>query len=263
MTTGFIGTGGITEAIVVGLYTCGEYEDRILISRRSRERSARLAARFPQIEVIEDNQALVYQCDQVILAVLPKDAASIIGELTFSGHQRVVSLVAGFSLSAIRNLVQPATQCFRAIPMPPVEFGLGPVPVCPPDPELMSLFNRVGDAIPLKDESLFNAFSTASASMATFFDLVANIARWMEKEKVPADQAARYVTSMMHALSKLTTQVTRDELQGMSQECLTPGGLNEQVLRGCRNENWTETLAVELDKVQLRLTEAESSGRGM
>ncbi len=253
MRTGFIGTGAITEAIVIGLYTLGGYSEPIVVSRRSRGRSTILAERFPLVEVVDDKQILVDRCDQVFISVLPKQAVEVFSQLRFAAHHRVVSLVAGLSLETIASLTAPASSCFRAIPMPPIEYGLGPTPLCPPDSELESLFNSIGNAVPVDDESLFSAFASSSATMATFFDLVAVIAKWMEVEGVSDSQSTLYVTSMMHALATLTTRVDAENLQLMSLACLTPGGLNEQVLRGCQSENWTDTVVDQLDKVRMRL----------
>ncbi len=253
MTTGFIGTGAISEAIIVGLYTCGGYSESILVSRRSEERSRTLADRFQQIEIVDDNQQLLDRCDQVFIGVLPQQTEALLSSLTFADHHRVVSLAAGLSLERIRELVVPATQCFRAIPMPPIEYGLGPTPLCPPDNKLEALFNSIGNAVPIEDEVQFSVFASGSASMATFFDLVANIANWMEVEGVDPEQAALYTSSMMHALAALTTKVDSENLQLMSQACLTPGGLNEQVLLGCQSENWSGTLRAQLDQIMLRL----------
>ncbi|MEM7292070.1 MAG: NAD(P)-binding domain-containing protein, partial [Pseudomonadota bacterium] len=221
MAIGFIGTGAITEAIIIGLYTRGAYTGRILVSRRSRERSTILAERFPQVEVVDNNQSLVDRSDELFVAVLPEQVADVLGALEFKASHRVVSLVAGLSLDELSSLVGPAMQCFRVIPMPPVEFGIGPTPVCPPDAKLQSLFDTIGNAIPVDDESLFTVFSSSTAVMASYFELVANIAAWMQEEGVDAKQATLYVTSMVNALSKLTTRVDAEKLQRMSEACLT------------------------------------------
>ena len=254
MAIGFIGTGAITEAIVVGLYSVGAYAEPILLSKRSEKRSSMLADRFPLIEVVDDNQTIVDRCDEVFVSVLPEQAAEVLSTLQFSAHHRVMSLVAGLSLDDVAVAVAPATQCFRAIPMPPIEFGLGPTSLCPPDEKFEALFNRVGNAVPVEDEMLFSAFASSSAGMAAFFDLVANIADWMEQEGIAAEQSALYTTSLVHALASLTTKVDPVNLQKMSEACLTPGGLNEQVLHGCRREGWTEIFRNQMDEIMLRLS---------
>ncbi|MEM7206461.1 MAG: NAD(P)-binding domain-containing protein [Pseudomonadota bacterium] len=254
MSIGFIGTGAITEAVVSGLYTRGAYTDRILLSRRTRERSTILAERFPQIEVISENQTLVDRCSDVFVAVLPEQASDLLDGLNFSESHRVISLVAGLSVDAIKPLIAPATQCFRAIPMPPIEFGFGPVPVFPPDEQLQALFASVGDAIPVEDEARFNAFASAGAFMATYFDFVATLAAWMEEEGVEADTAAKFSSSMVHALSKLTKRVDAEKLQKMSEACLTPGGLNEQILHALQEEGFSDSIRDQLDKIMMRLS---------
>ncbi len=250
---GFIGTGAITEAIIIGLYQCGDYQGKILISERSRSRSAKLRDLFPLVEIIADNQTIVDQCDDVVIAVLPEQAREVLSSLRFQPQHHVISVIAGIKLEALSSMIKPATQVCRAIPMPPIEFDLGPVPICPRDEQAEALFSRVGTAVAVDSETQFTALAAGSAVMAAFYELVASLARWLEQRGIPAKEASLYATNMIHSLASLTTKADASALQTMSEECLTAGGLNEQLLLGCKDAGWIEIMQTELDGIMTRL----------
>jgi pyrroline-5-carboxylate reductase len=256
MRVGFVGTGGIAEAMVTGLCRAPGATDslHILVSRRSEERSSRLRKLFPdRVEIVADNQEIVDRCRTIVIAVKPEQAEEVMTGLRFREEHRVLSLIAGMRVDRVRSLVAPAGGVFRAIPMPPVERCLGPVPLLPPDDELTSLLGRIGTVIPVTDERQFQALAASSALMASYFEIVAETAAWLEKEGVPDREAARYATSMFVALSSLFDGVETNELAEMSTECLTAGGLNEQVLTELRDREWFGTMRVRLDRIMARM----------
>jgi pyrroline-5-carboxylate reductase len=253
MIVGFLGTGAISEAIIRGLCDKANYSDRILISQRSPERSTKLAGDYDQVEVVGENALLVEKSDWVIVAVLPDQVEATLGKLTFRSDQKVISLAAGISLARLSEWVFPCAKVSRAIPMPPIEFGLGPVALCPQDQSIETLFGRIGTAVSVSDEEQFNLFGAASALMADYFDQVATVSSWMESHAMEPGTAARYTTSLYHALASLTLGQAPEDLQSMSAECLTPGGLNEQFLTTCTDSGSRDTLKAGLDDVLARL----------
>jgi len=259
MIIGFLGTGAISEAIIRGLCDKANYSDRILISQRSPERSAKLALDYNQIEVVNENALLVEKSDWVIVAVLPDQVEAALGKLTFNPQQRVISLAAGISLARLSEWVFPCTKVSRAIPMPPIEFGMGPVALCPQDPSIEALFGQIGTAVSVSDEEQFNLFGAASALMADYFDQVASVSSWMESHAMEPDTAARYTTSLYHALASLTLEQAPDALKSMSDECLTPGGLNEQFLRTRMVSGSCDSLKTGLDDILARLESSTGS----
>ena len=166
MIIGFLGTGAISEAIIRGLCEESGYQGPILVTQRSVERSSRLAHDYPQVEVIDNNNALVERSEWVFLGVLPEQVTEVLNALTFRPEQKLISLAAGISLAQIQALAPPCDQVIRAIPMPPIEFGLGPVALCPTDTPLEAFFSRIGTAVSVSDEQQFNLFGATSALMA-------------------------------------------------------------------------------------------------
>lgn len=254
---GFIGTGGITEALITGMLNQNSFAGDVLVSRRTEARSSKLAAQFSHVTVVADNQAIVDATDWVFISVLPSQTESLLRDLRFREEQTVISMVAGRPLESLRSLVAPATNVFRIIPMPPIELGLGPIVITPPDETLCELFGKFGTAVPVKDEDQFSVFSASSAIMAAYFEWTAAQARWIEAQGVPKEQASVYATSLIRALAEMTMHVDADGLQAMSRECLTAGGLNEQVLNESIEENWFEQMDQRLDRIAQRLENAK------
>ncbi len=253
MKPGFIGTGAITEHVITGLIMDGGFDGPIIVSERSRERSARLAARFPNVEVDPDNQAIVDQVDTVFVATLPEQTLKLLDSLSFRDDQTIVSLVAIISVEQLAEKVKPASRIHRIIPMPPNEIGLGPIPIHPRSPELESLLSRIGTVIPVDDQQHFSTFSASSAVMATFFELIAANARWIQSTGVSPKAATRYSTAVFHSLATQVKDLSPLQLQNASEQCLTAGGLNEQLLNATRSEGWFDELQTELDRILKRI----------
>lgn len=254
MKLGFIGIGAISEHVITGLIQHGGYDESLVVSERSSHRSTRLASRFSNVRVEPNNQALVDQVDIVFVATLPQQTLDLLETHSFRQDQVIVSMAAMISVEQIAEKVKPASRVHRIIPMPPNELGVGPIPIYPPSPDLASLLSRIGTVIPVEDQQQFSTFSASSALMATLFELVATNARWIQSRGVAPDVASKYSTALFHSLATQAKELKADELQSLSTQCLTAGGLNEQVLNATRSEGWFDELEVELDKILRRIS---------
>lgn len=254
MKLGFIGTGAISEHVIIGLIQHGGFEGSILVSERSRHRAERLASRFSNVTVESDNQAIVDQADVVFLGTLPQQTLTVLDSLTFRLEQTIVSMPAMVSVEQIAEKVKPASKIHRIIPMPPNELGVGPIPVYPPSPEITTLLSPLGTIIPVENQEHFSTFSASSAIMATMFELVATNARWMEAQGVEAETASRYATALFHSLATQAKDLDAENLRSLSGDCLTAGGLNEQLLNATKTEGWYGELEAGLDGILARIS---------
>jgi len=203
MTIGFIGTGAIAEAMIDGLCGVAGLTQPIVITTRSEARSARLAARYDNVTRADDPQTIVDGAETVVIAVLPPQASEVLSSLTFKAETRVLSLVAGLSLADLGQMVAPATDLQLAIPLPPIDRGLGPIPLCPEDGPGTDLLGGVGTLVRVADERQFQALSAGSALMAMSFALMARTATWLEGRDLAPENAALYATSMTEALATM------------------------------------------------------------
>ena len=151
------------------------------------------------------------------------------------------------------ELAAPVTSAHRIIPLPPIEHGVGPLPIYPPNSHIADLFDRFGHAIEIENEVHFSAFSAASSVMAAHHRMTATLAAWIENHGLPPEAAADYASHMILSLAKLETRCSPEELNSLAHDCLTPGGLNEQVLGELQKAGWFEKLTRRLDRVAERL----------
>src|SRR3546814_4046935 len=84
-------------------------------------------------------------------------------------------------------------------------FRSGPTPIFPPDDEVRALFDRLGTAIELADESAFDIFTAASATMASYFAFAHSIAAWMQRHGTDAAQARLFVAQLLKSLGETAT----------------------------------------------------------
>ena len=91
MKLGFIGTGEITKAIVIGILGSKIKFKKIYLSKRNSKISAFLTKKSKKIQIEKNNQYLINKSDWVFLAVTPKVGNQIIGKLNFKKKQVIVS----------------------------------------------------------------------------------------------------------------------------------------------------------------------------
>jgi pyrroline-5-carboxylate reductase len=250
-TIGFIGTGNIASALVEGFAT-GDAAPVILISPRNRDKSAALAARFECVTVADDNQAVVDGADTLFLSVRPQAAEAVLSALRFRPEQRIVSLVATWSLADLASLLYPACEVVRAVPLPPAARRLGAVPYCPARPFAQALLAQIGKPLPLETEHHLDALWTVTALIAPFYALMETVGDWAAERGVAPLTAADYTAAMFHALSVLSLEGGADRFARLAEEAATPGGLNEQAVGLLRQSGAYDRFRKALDAVAKR-----------
>ncbi len=254
MKVGFVGTGAITAAIVTGLSSVGGEQFPILLSPRNPGIAADLAARFPNVSLASSNQDVLDHSEIVLLAIRPQIAQEVISELHFRPEHRVISVVAGFSLRRVADLVNPAAKVTRAVPLPAVAERRGPTAIYPPDPIVAGLFSSLGSAIEVEREDEFNALCTATAMAASFFAFADKVVSWLVGQGVPQNKARDYVGSIFGELGKTAVDAAERSFKALASDHATRGGINEQVLAHLVSHGVFETLSDALDTVMRRIS---------
>ncbi len=252
-TVGFLGTGAIAEAIVRGLRSADGPQHPIVVSKRSASRAHALSTSLAGVRVAPSNAALCEAADLLFVAVLPGQAEEVLRSLELRAGQKILSLVGGLDTDAVRACVGPGPEIRRLIPMPPIELGVGPIPLFPGDAEVTALLAPCGRVLELEDERHFDSFVASSAAMATFYEILGATSRWTREQGVPPEQAAAYTTELFAALAHATTSLSPTALDRLADGCLTRGGLNEQVLTRLRDAGWFERFVEEIQSIADRV----------
>jgi len=143
MRLGFIGTGKIASSVITGICNSKISFKKILVSPRNRNIAQRLKRKFRKVSIAKNNQEIVNACNWVFLAVTPKVGKKILPQLKFRSNQRIISFIATINLTQLKKIVGKRIKIVRAIPLPPISLKKGPVPICPPDKQVKSFFDKM------------------------------------------------------------------------------------------------------------------------
>ncbi|WP_296746973.1 pyrroline-5-carboxylate reductase [Mesorhizobium sp.] len=254
MIWGFVGTGTITEAIVTGMMSSGLDVSRVVVSPRNAAVAARLAARYPKVQIAKDNQQVVDIADVVILAVRPQIARDAISDLDIPKGKRIVSLIAGSN----HRLLQEWTglderNITRAIPLPFVANRTGVTAIFPADPIAETLFSALGDAVACRSEEEYDLIGSASCLMGTYFGLLERAQDWLVGKGLEPGIARSYLLPLFGSLADAAIASPATSFMELRREFSTPGGLNEQVFRDFDETGATKVLHHALDRVLSRI----------
>ena len=251
---GFIGTGAITDAMVRGLLAEPAAVPHVMVSLRSAETSARLAADFPAVLVASDNQAIVDGCDTIVLAIRPQIAEEVVRPLHFRDGQKVISVVAATGRPALLDWIRADVRLAQAIPLPFVARRKGVTAIYPPDADTAAVFNVLGKAVECETKEEYDLLAAASALMATYFGVMHRTTEWLAEKGLPEEKGRAYLAPLFAGLSETALTAARDaDFMDLSGEFATKGGLNEQVFTDFEKHGGSRAITLALDRVLTRI----------
>ncbi|HVW93779.1 MAG TPA: NAD(P)-binding domain-containing protein [Devosia sp.] len=242
---GVIGIGTIGGALVEGLQGRGAAPPT-LVSARSEGPSAALAARYPNVTRAASN-AEVATADIVVLAMRPAQLQEALAGVEFRPGQLVLSLVAGLGLGELQQLA-PRSRVDRAVPMPGMARGEGPITLYPGLPETRELLAPLGDLFAVPEEAMLN-MGGLTAFLSSYFELQQALIARAEAAGIPRQDARRYVVSMLGMLAGTARLTPPGEFDGLVPGHQTKGGLNERVHAALLAAGWFERPAAELEAI--------------
>ena len=252
MNLGFIGTGNIVSDVIFGISKSKIKYKKIIISPRNKKKALFLKKYFKKVIIAKNNQEVVNKADWVFLGVLPKVGDTILPKLRFRKKQIVVSFISTTNYSKLKKLIKTKLIIIRAIPMPPIRLGKGPVAMFPPNKKVKSFFDKIGTTIEIKNEKLSKNFWAISGTMASFYELLNVLSNWLIRKKTNKSDAQKYVTLLYSALAELALLNSSKPLKNLVNE-QTPGGLNWQGVNELRKSGYYRLLEKSLKKIYKRL----------
>ena len=252
MNFGFIGIGNIVSDVIVGMSGSKIKYKKIIISPRNKKKAYQLKKRFKKITIAKDNQSVINESDWIFLGVLPKVGDKILPKLKFRNKQIIVSFMSTTNHQKLKKMINTKSIIIRAIPMPPIRLGKGPIAIFPPNKKVKTFFDKIGTTIEIKNEKLSKNFWAISGTMASFYELLNVLSKWLIRKKTNKLDAQRYVTSLYSALADLALLNSSKPLKNLVNE-QTPGGLNWQGVNELRKSGYYRLLEKSLNKIYKRL----------
>jgi len=245
MTIGFVGTGTISGAMVEGLQRLPQ-PPAVVVSPRSEAVSSRLSELYPNVRRAASN-AEAAAADIVVLGMRPTQLEEAIAGISFRANQIVVSLVAGLALADVQKLA-PQSRVDRAIPMPGIARGAGPILVYPGLPETVALLKPLGDLIVCTAEPQLT-MGGLTGFMSTYFELQQTLIERAVSSGVGRDEARKYAVSLLTMLSGTANLTPPDLFDELVAEHQTKGGLNERVRRYLLDAGWFDVPGKAFDEI--------------
>ena len=252
MNLGFIGTGNIVSDVIIGISKSKIKYKKIIISPRNKKKALYLKKYFKKVIIAKNNQEVINKVDWVFLGVLPKVGEEILPKLQFRNNQIIVSFMSTTNLTKLKKLIKTKSIIIKAIPMPPIRLGKGPVAIFPPNRQVKSFFDKIGQTIEIKNEKLSKNFWAISGTMASFYELLNVLSNWLIRKKTNKLDAQKYVTLLYSALAELAQSNSSKPLKNLVNE-QTPGGLNWQGVNELRKSGYYRLLEKSLKKIYKRL----------
>ena len=253
MILGFIGTGNIVSDVVTGICNSKIKFKKIIVSPRNKEKAKKLKKKFKKVIIAKNNQDVVNKSDWLFLGVLPEIGNMILPKLKYKNKQIIVSFMSTINYSKLKKIVKKKLKIVRAIPMPPIRLGKGPVAIFPPDKQVKNFFDKIGTTIEIKNEKLSNNFWAISGTMASFYELVKILSDWLVKKKLKKIQSQQYITSLYSALAELAAANFKKPLKNFVAESQTPGGLNWQGVNELRKAGYYKSMEKSVNNILKRL----------
>lgn len=252
MNLGFIGTGNIVSDVIFGISKSKIKYKKIILSPRNKKKALYLKKYLKKISIAKDNQDVINKADWVFLGILPKVGEAILPKLQFKNNQIIVSFLSTTNYQKLKKLIKTKSIIIRAIPMPPIRLAKGPVAIFPPNKNVKKFFDKIGTTIEIRNEKLSKNFWAISGTMASFYELLNVLSKWLIRKKTNKLDAQKYVTLLYSALAELALLNSSKPLKNLVDE-QTPGGLNWQGVNELRKSGYYRLLEKSLKKIYKRL----------
>ena len=253
MKLGFIGTGKIASSVILGVCKSKIKFRQIIVSPRNKRIANNLKKKFKKVNIAKNNQDVINKSNWIFLSVTPKVGDKIIKDLKFKSNQTIISFISTINLSELKKMIKVKSKIVRAIPLPPISIKKGPVPICPPNKQVKSFFDKIGSTIEIKNEKLSINFWSTSGMMASYYEMLRVMSNWLVKKGIKKQDAQKYITSLFLALSEDAVVNSNKDLKYLVKESQTPKGLNQQGLNTMSKKGVYKSVVNTLNSIHKRL----------
>ena len=253
MKLGFIGTGKIASSVILGVCKSKIKFRQIIVSPRNKRIANNLKKKFKKVNIAKNNQDVINKSNWIFLSVTPKVGDKIIKDLKFKSNQTIISFISTINLSELKKMIKVKSKIIRAIPLPPISIKKGPVPICPPNRQVKSFFDKIGSTIEIKNEKLSINFWSTSGMMASYYEMLRVMSNWLVRKGIKKPDAQKYITSLFLALSEDAVVNSKKDLKHLVKESQTPKGLNQQGLNTMSKKGVYKSVVNTLNSIHKRL----------
>lgn len=248
---GFIGVGALAEYTIKGIRR-GGFDGNILLSPRNQIMAEALARDY-RCEVMTSNQAVVDNCEQLVLSTRPADCIDALSQLNLRSDQLLISVVAGVAIDDLRNVVDSDINIVRAMPVSSAEAGSSPTLIYPENDAVSQLFEFCGDSIIANDEAEFNQGSVLACTYSWYFALFDELIKATQSESLSSETASKLVLGMAKGAASLALENSSQSPGEIAESIATEGTFSKLGLNVLKSDQAFEPWHAACKALQDRL----------
>lgn len=259
MKLGFIGVGNLAGAILKGIVTSGKISpEEILIYDLNAQRLNELKS-LHKVLVAESANQVAAECENVIIAVKPKDIAAVINEIKETAEKNkplIISTAAGTETSTISSMFGYITQprIIRIMPNVNAAVGESMTAVCRnyyvSDEEIefvLNLCTSFGNVIELYEKD-FSAFTAVAGSAPAFAYMFADaLTQAAIKYGFPAKVSQDIAAQMLLGSAKMLLESPLSVSELIRNVC-SPGGTTIEGVCSLKETGFENSVITAIDK---------------
>ncbi|MEI4261624.1 pyrroline-5-carboxylate reductase family protein [Roseovarius sp. D0-M9] len=246
MKLGVIGVGHLAVSMLDGVLRAGHAPETILLSPRGRGLDLAQTRGFA---LAKDNAQIVADCDLVLLAVRPDEAAGVVRGLEWRAGQTLLSACAGVPLAALD--AGPA-DVMRIMPITASKLGASPTLAYPDLAAARPLLDAIGTTIALQTEDQFEAATLSAVMYGLAQALIRTGAEWTARQGMDPSDARQLVARSFTAAGRMIAEENAPMDDILASLC-TPGGLTRAGLDHLEAEGVPEAWEGACDAILARL----------
>lgn len=229
MKIGFIGTGNMAKALIIGGLTAFNAQD-IYVSNRTLEK-AKALAEANNLNLCTSNIDVVNSCDIIFLCVKPNMYADVLAEIRDDIKGKIlVSIAAGPTMNFLYKQTKGDCIFVRTMPNTPAQVGCGVTGITFDEKisdvhkdVIMRFFGSVGQVVEVTEEQIDLVIGAAGSSPAYAYMFVDAIAKSVTNLGLDYESALKLSANAVMGAAKMILET------GIAPETLTrnvcsPGG---------------------------------------
>ncbi len=257
MKLGFIGTGNLATAILRGVVASGMTDaNEIAIFDINEEKTAQLGAEL-SVKLFSSASEIVAQCENVVIAVKPKDIASLIESVRAEAEKHnplVISTAAGTTTEKLVSCFGFDAKVIRIMPNINATVGESMTAICA-SPAVtdcdrafaMSFCSCFGKAVEL-EEKYFSAFTAVAGSAPAFAYMFADaLAAAGVKYGIPAKVSQDIAAQMLLGSAKMLLDSPLAVSELIRNVC-SPGGTTIEGVCSLKETGFENSVITAVDK---------------
>jgi pyrroline-5-carboxylate reductase len=261
---GVIGAGNMGEALIRGALNAGLLQPANIVAADPRaERLHELESQLG-IATTTDNNALLGDCNLILIAVKPQVLGALWAECAFADHHVVLSVVAGATTRAIEAGVGKPLAVVRVMPNTPALVGQGMSVFClgrHADREhadvAAALFGSVGLCKEVPEQWLDPVTAVSGSGPAYVFLLAEAMQAGAESLGLPADLSAELIQQTLVGAAALLQQ-SDVSAAALRQRVTSPGGTTAAAIGVLEDGRFRELMEAALHAARQRAADLGS-----